>query len=232
MIEDVVLVNGEKYITYRMLGKGKGGYSYLAKRLGLPEGEIVFKNFDAQKEEYIDECRLTMSLMADSFPSGYMFDGFDIVPMGYVLLKKIHHEPCDYYTFGDKIESEKRDYRTLWNLGIRIPKMYSVDENTEIIVKEFIDGPTVMMLLEKSGGDLPSGVLDQMREMAEKVKAAGLNIDYYPTNFILDKNGLLYYIDYECNAYMDEWSFDNWGIKYWTKTPELMKCLEERQNKG
>lgn len=232
MIEDIVLVNGEKYITYRMLGKGKGGYSYLAKRLELPEGEIVFKNFDAQEEEYIDESRLTMRLLTGNFPSGYMFEGFDTVPKEYVLLKQIHHEPCDYYNFGNKIEAEKRDYRTLWNLGIRIPKMYAVDENTEIIVKEFIDGPTVMMLLEKSGGELPDGVLDQIREIAEKVKAAGLNIDYYPTNFILDKNGLLYYIDYECNAYMEEWSFDNWGIKYWTKTPELMKCLEERQNKG
>ena len=105
MIEDIVLVNGEKYITYRMLGKGKGGYSYLAKRLGLPEGEIVFKSFDTQKEEHIDESRLTVSLLTDSFPSGYMFDGFDIVPMGYVLLKKIHHEPCDYYSFGNKIEA-------------------------------------------------------------------------------------------------------------------------------
>lgn len=88
MTEDVVLVNGEKYITYRMLGKGKGGYSYLAKRLGLPEGEIVFKSFDTQKEEHIDESRLTVSLLTDSFPSGYMFDGFDIVPTGYILLRK------------------------------------------------------------------------------------------------------------------------------------------------
>ena len=24
-----------------------------------------------------------------------------------VVLKQIHHEPCDYYTFGNKIEAEK-----------------------------------------------------------------------------------------------------------------------------
>ena len=28
---------------------------------------------------------------------------------GQVVVKQIHHEPCDYYTFGNKIEAEKRD---------------------------------------------------------------------------------------------------------------------------
>ncbi len=213
MTEDILLVNGRRYLIYRMLGKGKGGYSYLAKRLGLPEDEIVFKNFDAQKEEYIDESRLTMRLITDSFPSGYMFAGLSSVPSHYVLLKKIHHEPCDYYTFGDKIAAEAADYKKLVTAKIPVPKMYSVDEDAEIIVKEFIDGPTVADLVSR--GELDESVLAQGREMAEKAKAAGLNIDYYPTNFILDKKGLLFYIDYECNPYMEEWSFDNWGVKYW-----------------
>ena len=53
--------------------------------------------------------------------------------------------------------------------------------------------------------------------MAAKAYAAGLNIDYYPTNFVLDKDGVLYYVDYECNSYSEEWSFENWGIKHWKK---------------
>ena len=28
----------------------------------------------------------------------------------YFVLKQIHHEPYDYYTFGDKITAEIRDY--------------------------------------------------------------------------------------------------------------------------
>ena len=52
--------------------------------------------------------------------------------------------------------------------------------------------------------------------MAELAKKANLNIDYYPTNFVV-RDGLLYYIDYECNQYMSEWNFENWGMKYWTK---------------
>ena len=56
--------------------------------------------------------------------------------------------------------------------------------------------------------------LSQLRAMADSAKAAGLNIDYYPTNFILQK-GLLYYIDYECNEYMPQWSLEEWGMQYW-----------------
>ena len=43
----------------------------------------------------------------------------------------------------------------------------------------------------------------------------GINIDYFPTNFVV-QDGEIYYIDYECNQYMEEWSFENWGIKYWS----------------
>ena len=55
-----------------------------------------------------------------------------------------------------------------------------------------------------------------------------INIDYFPTNFVL-QNEVLYYIDYECNDYIDEWSFEKWGIKYWSKTPEFIKYAKERQ---
>ncbi len=52
------------------------------------------------------------------------------------------------------------------------------------------------------------------------------NINYFPTNFIL-QNGVLYYVDYECNDYMEEWNFENWGMKYWSKTPEFIKYVEK-----
>ena len=52
-------VNGREYRIIKLLGKGKGGYSYLAS-----QGEKKY------------------------------------------VLKQIHHEPCSYYTFGNKIEAE------------------------------------------------------------------------------------------------------------------------------
>lgn len=54
--------------------------------------------------------------------------------------------------------------------------------------------------------------------------ANNTNIDYFPTNFVV-QNETLYYIDYECNDYMEEWNFENWGIKYWSKTPEFIEYV-------
>ena len=58
--------------------------------------------------------------------------------------------------------------------------------------------------------------LPQLEEMAELARKKNLNIDYYPTNFVV-MDGLLYYIDYECNEYMEEWSLENWGLNQWRR---------------
>ena len=140
-----------------------------------------------------------------------------------VVLKQIHHEPCDYYSFGNKIESEINDYHRLLRTGIRMPKMLDVDIERERIVKEYIDGPTVYELIKND--EMEADFLRQVRGMAEKACSAGLNIDYFPTNFVVE-NGCIFYIDYECNGYMDEWSFENWGIRYWSKTKEFIEYME------
>lgn len=170
-------VNGIEYYIVKLLGHGKGGYSYLAEK---------------------DGCQY--------------------------VLKQIHHEPCDYYTFGNKIEAEKNDYQRLLSTGIRIPKMLNIDIENERILKEYIDGPTIYDLVKND--EMRDEYLEQGREMAAQVRSVGLNIDYFPTNFIV-QDGLIYYIDYECNNYMDEWNFENWGIKYWSKTQEFMEYVNQ-----
>ena len=164
---EMMTVNGTEDEIIKLLGKGKGGYSYLAKR------------------------------------GGELF-----------VLKQIHHEPCDYYTFGNKIESEIRDYNRLCEVGIKMPKMIDVDVENERILKEYIDGDTIFDLVAR--GEMKQTYIDQVKEMCALLYPQNLNIDYYPTNFI-PQNDVLYYIDYECNGYMDEWNFENWGIKYWVK---------------
>ena len=160
-------VNDNIYNVIKLLGKGKGGYSYLVER-----------------------------------------DGSKFV------LKQIHHEPCDYYTFGDKMESELRDYERLSKIGIKMPELLDYDLQNERILKEYIDGETVMTLVEQD--KMKETYFEQIQNMCSLLYSAGLNIDYYPTNFI-PQNDVLYYIDYECNLYSDEWNFENWGIKYWRK---------------
>ena len=170
-------VNGKGFEIIKLLGKGKGGYSYLAT-----DGA---KNY---------------------------------------VLKQIHHEPCDYYQFGNKIEAEINDYKRLKAIGIRIPEMLDVDVEQERILKEYIEGDTIFEMVKKD--EMQESYFTQMKEMCALLYPANTNIDYFPTNFVV-QNGEIFYIDFECNNYMDEWNFENWGIKYWSKTEEFLKYVEE-----
>ena len=172
-------VNGKQYTIVKLLGKGKGGYSYLA--------------LDGDKK---------------------------------VVLKQIHHEPCDYYSFGNKIEAELNDYNRLRRIGISMPTLIDVDIQQERIVKEYIDGQTVFDMVLND--NLPSCCIDQVKQMCSLLYPANTNIDYFPTNFVL-QDGILFYIDYECNDYMSKWNFENWGIKYWSKTPEFLVYIKEHK---
>ena len=61
-MSDAKAVNNAEFRVIKLLGKGKGGYSYL-----VTDGTAQY------------------------------------------VLKQIHHEPCAYYTFGDKLRSELAD---------------------------------------------------------------------------------------------------------------------------
>ena len=169
--------NGKEFEVIKLLGKGKGGYSYL-----VTDGE------------------------------------------GEYVLKQIHHEPCSYYTFGDKVASEIRDYKRLRDIGIPMTKMLDVDVERERILKEYIQGDTVdRQVLEDRMEDV---YYRQVRAMCRKLYAANTNIDYYPTNFVV-QDGVLYYIDFECNDYMEKWDFEHWGNQYWWKSPEFLKAFKK-----
>lgn len=170
-------VNGKDYTLVRLLGKGKGGYSYL-----VTDGA----------REYV--------------------------------LKQIHHEPCDYYTFGDKLASELRDYERLRSVGIPLPRLLEADTPHERILKEYIRGETVDRYVLRR--EMKPEFFDQIHAMCEKLYAANLNIDYYPTNFVV-QDGILYYIDYECNPYAQQWDFEHWGCKYWSQTPEFLAAFSK-----
>ncbi len=140
------------------------------------------------------------------------------------VLKQIHHEPCNYYQFGNKIEAEINDYHRLKTIGIKMPVMIAVDMEKERILKEFIDGNTIYELVLQD--KMIPVYVDQIQSMCTLLYAAHMNIDYFPTNFVV-RGGELYYIDFECNEYMDEWNFENWGVKYWSKTPEFLQYVKE-----
>ena len=142
------------------------------------------------------------------------------------VLKQIHHEPCSYYTFGDKLQSELRDYERLKALAVPMPQLLAVDRARERILKEYIPGPTVYELVKEDR--MEPTYLAQIRDWCSRLYAANTNIDYFPTNFIV-RDGRLWYVDYECNDYMEQWDFEHWGVKYWSQTPEFLQDAAQRQ---
>ena len=174
---ETITLNGVSYNKIKLLGKGKGGYSYLVEKDG---------------KQYV--------------------------------LKQIHHEKCDYYTFGNKIAAEQTDYEKLKKAGIPIPKMLDIDIPNERILKEYIHGPSIFDLVKEDA--MEKDYFDQVRAMANTATSFGLNIDYFPTNFIV-QGGKLYYIDYECNPYDPKWNFENWGSRYWSKTKEFSAYINK-----
>ena len=166
-------VNEAEYTVVRLLGKGKGGYSYL-----VTDGI----------REYV--------------------------------LKQIHHEPCDYYQFGDKLASELRDYERLRRIGIPIPELLAVDHRQERILKEYIPGDTIDKFVKEDR--MVEDYFRQMEDMCRLLYPANTNIDYFPTNFVVC-DGKLWYIDFECNDYMQQWDFEHWGSQYWWKSEAFRK---------
>ena len=164
-LRETISVNNNDYHIIRLLGKGKGGYSYL-----------VQKNSQ------------------------------------FYVLKQIHHEPCDYYSFGNKIKAKYNDYNRLINTNLSVPRMIDIDFENERILKEYIEGPDIATLVKKKL--MKENYYSQIEEMAQMLKEQNLNIDYYPTNFIV-QNDKLYYIDYECNSFMEQYSYHTWGKQYW-----------------
>lgn len=177
MVPEYLKVNDTEYRIIKLLGKGKGGYSYLVS--------------DGAKQ---------------------------------YVLKQIHHEPCDYYQFGNKMESEINDYHKLQTIDIKMPEMLDVDITNERILKEYIEGETIYDLVLQD--KMKDTYFEQIHYMCSLLYPANTNIDYFPTNFVV-RNEEMFYIDFECNNYMKEWDFENWGIKYWSKTPEFLKYVEE-----
>ena len=173
---EMMTVNSREFTVKKLLGKGKGGYSYLVT------------------------------------------DG-----AGEYVLKQIHHEPCDYYTFGDKLASELRDYDRLKKIGIPMPLLLDVDQEQERILKEYIPGDTIDVYVKEDR--MEDGFFWQVEEMCRLLYPANTNIDYFPTNFVL-QGQKLYYIDYECNGYMEQWDFEHWGVRYWSRTPEFEEYLQ------
>ena len=138
-------------------------------------------------------------------------------------LKCFHDESVSYYTFSSsKISLELNAYMFLSKTEVKIPRLLYWDEERDIILKEYIKGETMMERVKK--GDDLSPFFPCLHSLSSSLALKGVNLDWFPTNFIESKNDL-YYIDYEIAPYSEEWSFSSWGINYWKDTKALREYL-------
>jgi hypothetical protein len=170
----VVSVNGHSYHIEKLLGKGKGGYSWLAS---------------LKQQQYV--------------------------------LKALHHEPCSYYHFDDKFQSELDAYSYLMKIGIPTPEMIDKNREQEIIIKQYIHGKTLSVLSAEKA--LTGNHWSQLRQISDIATGAQINPDWFPTNFVEDEEHKLWYIDYECNPYSEEWNLTNWGMYFYLNSEGMRK---------
>ncbi len=148
----------------------------------------------------------------------------------FVVLKRMHNEPCPYYTFPDnKVQMEVQAYQKLQQLGIPVPELLWFDAEQNCLVKEYIEGASGHHWL--SWGEADESVIEQLFSISNRLRAHGLNIDYFPANFVIAR-GRLYYVDYEINPYSDAWSLDQWGIYYWANQAGMAEYARSRDWRG
>lgn len=141
------------------------------------------------------------------------------------VLKIMHDEAVPFYAMPrDRVQAELDAYHLLRPHGIRMPELLEYDLERRYLVKSYVDGRTAAALVADDLMD--DTTLGQLFEMAARLEPAGINIDYFPTNFVVTPAGTLYYIDYEANPYSDAWNLANWGIYYWVNQQGMRRFLQ------
>lgn len=138
-----------------------------------------------------------------------------------LVLKRMHDEPCAYYSFGDKLAAELAAYERLKDL-VDMPGLIESDAGGRYLVKEYIPGATLSEMC--AVGELPPAAYSQVFKWCRALYAQGINLDYFPANFVYS-SGKLYYIDYELNPYAEEWDFEHWGIYYWLNSAGMREFM-------
>ena len=143
---------------------------------------------------------------------------------GAVLYKRMHAEPNPFYRFDDnKVDLEVAAYQRLVDAGIPTPRLLDHNREAGYLVRTLYPQPTAAEVLA-AGAD-PEPLLPALFAMATRLRDRGMNIDWFPTNFIAI-GGELVYIDYETNPYDPHWSLEQWGLFYWANGEGLRRFLD------
>ena len=129
-----------------------------------------------------------------------------------IVLKRYCQTGHQTIDFSQALAFELCSYQRLQCAGIAHPRLLAYSHEHYCLAKAFIAGELISDLLIRQG--LDDRHFRPMFAMAQQLEQHGFHIGYFPTNFVLNAQGL-FYIDYEAHPYNGEWDFANWGIYYW-----------------
>ncbi len=112
----------------------------------------------------------------------------------------------------NRFNTEIVNYEKLRESKVNVPKLLEANAEHHYLIKEYVPGERVSDLVSR--GAVTTQIFLKAFEFSEDLKRKLINLDYFPSNFIVARDEI-YYIDYEINEYIDEWDFTHWGIYYW-----------------
>lgn len=132
---------------------------------------------------------------------------------GRAVFKRMHDEPCPYYEFhGSKVERELADRLRLEALGVPTPALLAADAAEDWLLKEWVEGLTAAEAA--AAAPIADGEIEPLFALSARLEGAGLNLDWFPANFVRVAGGWVY-VDWECHPFQREWGWERWGLVYW-----------------
>ena len=111
-------------------------------------------------------------------------------------------------------------YNRLKTTGIRVPKVYMYDKTRNIVIAEYIEGPTVLDELLKS--DLDEKCFEHAFNLNWYCKKDKVSIDFDPKNFKICGDKMVY-LPMICTKYNEKWNFEKNHIVVWFYSREFVQ---------
>ena len=108
--------------------------------------------------------------------------------------------------------------------GIKSPKLFALDKKHGYIVREFIEGESVMEMIAKT--DLPEDIYHKLFINAYMAKINRMTLNYEPDKWIV-KDNELYYVYPHFIIYDEEKDLVKRYLRLWFNTKELVQFLNK-----
>lgn len=115
------------------------------------------------------------------------------------------------YKLKENFDEASKNIKLLNRMDVNVPVLEAINDEEYIIIREYIQGSSACDLL--LSGQLRKVHLELIRDMAIDFEKSGLSLDYFPSNFIVNGNDIVY-IGTQIFVKNDENCFDKKGADF------------------